>query len=260
MTDENLDKPLVSIVVMLRDFFHLANLTLKSITDQTESSYEIIVISASRAKRDLVMIKPFMDKIKKLEFVQEEDLPILMNKAIELSQGKYIHYLFSGDTYVSKYVMNYLKDLIEEKKYPEFISCAFLRRDEYSNPEAINFSFDYFKRGKIPMNIQSCWFLIDTIKTLKYFDTKYKIKPGFDMICKIFLKKDKKVIFSNRVLTDYQFKKIPSKLVLLRTYENLKIIYNNFGLVKTISWWAIHDHFRMLKLFMLTLKRAFWNP
>jgi len=110
------------------------------------------------------------------------------------------------------------------------------------------------------MNIQSCWFSCVKVKELGDFDLKYKIQPGFDMICKIFLKKDKKVIFSNRVLTDYQFKKKPSKLGLLKAFENLKIIYSNFGLIKTFVWWVIHDHFRMIKLFVISVKRAFWNP
>ncbi|NGX44508.1 MAG: hypothetical protein K1060chlam3_00675 [Candidatus Anoxychlamydiales bacterium] len=260
MDTENIDKPIVSIVVLLNDFFHLASLTLKSIVDQSEKSYEIIVISTSNQKRSHVMLKPYMDKIKTLEYSKEASLPILMNKGLNLSQGKYIHFLFSGDVLVSKYVLSYLKDLIIDKKHPQLISCAFLRRDEFLSPEAISFSFDYFKRGKIPMNIQSCWFSIETVQKLNNFNPRYKVQPGFDMICRIFLKKDKRVIFSNRVLTDYQFKKRPSKLVLLKAFENLKIIYKNFGLFKTIYWWAIHDHFRMLKLFMLSLKRAFWRP
>ncbi|NGX33730.1 MAG: hypothetical protein K1060chlam1_00071 [Candidatus Anoxychlamydiales bacterium] len=260
MDKENIDKPIVSIVVLLRDFFHLANITMKSIVDQREKSYEIIVISISNQKRNLIMLKPYMDKIKTVEYSKETNLAVLMNKGLNLSQGKYIQFLFSGDILISKYILSYLKDLIIEKKYPHLISSAFLRRDEFLNPEAISFSFDYFKRGKIPMNIQSCWFSVESVQKLKKFNLRYKIQPGFDMICKIFLKKDKKVVFSNRVLTDYQFKKIPSKLILLKAFENLKIIYKNFGLFKTIYWWAIHDHFRMLKLFMLSLKRAFWNP
>ncbi|KKL55969.1 hypothetical protein LCGC14_2250100 [marine sediment metagenome] len=44
MDKEHIDKPIVSIVVLLRDFFHLANITMKSIVDQTEKSFEIIVI------------------------------------------------------------------------------------------------------------------------------------------------------------------------------------------------------------------------
>ncbi len=260
MNKESEDKPIVSIVVLLRDFFHLTNITMKSIVNQIEKSYEIIVISTSNQKRDLVMLRPYMNKIKILDYSKDATLPVLMNKGLELSEGKYIHFLFSGDVLISKYVLSYLKDLIIEKNYPHLISCAFLRRDEFSNPESISFSFNYFKRGKIPMNIQSCWFLVDMVKRLKNFNLKYKIQPGFDMICKIFLQKDKKVIFSNRVLIDYQFKKSPSKLVLFKAFENLKIIYKNFGFLKMLYWWAIHDHFRMLKLFMLSLKRAFWAP
>jgi hypothetical protein len=254
------EKPLVSIVFLLHDFFHLANLTLKSIVEQTQTSYEIIVIETSEKKRDLIMLKPYLDKIKIIQHFEEDDLPRMMNKGGELAKGNYVHFIFSGDIYISKYVLAYLKELVEEKSFPNLICCAYLRRAELMPPEVINFSFDYFKKGKIPMNIQSCWFLADTIKKLEGFDVRYKIQAGFDMICKIFLRKNKRVIFSNRVLTDYQLKKRPSTTRLYMAWENIKIIYKNFGLVKTLFWWAIYDHFRMLKLFMLSIKKAFWNP
>ena len=253
------DKPLVSIVVILKDFFHLANLTLQSIVNQSETDYEIIVIETASTKRDLVMLKPFSDKITIMQHSNDKTDTTLMNMGVKLAKGQYIHFFFSGDTYVSKYVISYLKELINNNR-PDLICCAFLRRDQISPPETVNFSFEYFKRGKIPMHIQSCWFLKDTIDNLEGFDSNYKIKAGFDLICRIFLKEDKKVIFSNRVLTDYQFKKRSSKIFLFRSWESIKIIYSNFGLVKTFFWWLIHDHFRMLKLLLVSIQKAFWNP
>ncbi len=253
------NEPFVSIVVLLKEFFHLANMTLKSIVDQTTSSYEIIVIETAQTKRDLVMLKPYLEKIRIVEHFEEQELSQLMNRGVELAKGKYIHFLFSGDVYISKYMIAYLKELIEENNFPNLVSCAILRRDEISFPEAISFSFDQFKKGKIPINIQSCWLLMDAIKKFNGFSSQYKYQVGFDMICKIFFE-NKKIIFSNRVLTDYQFKKRPSKIPLYAGWENIKIIYRNFGFVKTFFWWIEHDHFRIPKLFMLSIKKAFWNP
>lgn len=252
--------PLVSVVILLTDFFHLASLTLKSITDQTDNSYEIIVLETAVTKRDLVMIKPYLEKIKAVKHFDEADLPLLMNEGIELSKGKYVHYLFSGDVYVSKYFMAYLNELAVKERFPDLICCSFLRREEMALPEAVNFSFEYFKKGQIPMNISSCWLLIETIKELNGFDPQYKIQSGFDMICKMFLKKRKKIAFSNRVLTDYQIKKKPPGIDLRVSWENLRIIYKNFGLVKLFFWKVARDYARMLKLLMLSVKKSFWNP
>jgi len=254
------EKPLVSIVFLLNDFFHLANLTLKSIVEQTQFSYEIIIIETAKTKRDLIMLKPYLEKIKIIEHFEDDELSQMMNKGVELAKGKYIHFLFSGERYISKYVLAYLKKLIEEKRYPDLTCSAFLRRDEISSPETINFSFDFFKKGKIPINIQSCWFLIDTVKKFNGFNNQYKIQIGFDMICKIFLKKDKNVFFSNRVLTDYQIKKRPTKIAIYIAWENIKIVYHNFGFVKTFFWWFIHGQFRIIKFFFISVKKAFWNP
>lgn len=254
------EEPLVSIVVLLKEFFHLANMTLKSIIDQTDNSYEIIVIETAETKRDLMMLKPYSEKIREIVHFDEYDLSQLMNKGLDLAKGKYIHFLFSGDVYVSKYMIAYLNKLIVENNYPKLISCALLRRDEISCPEAINFSEESLKKGKIPMNIQSCWLSVEGVKKFNGFDPKYKIQVGFDMICKFFIENDKKIIFSNRVLTDYQLKKRPSKVVVYAGWENLKIIFRNLGLIKTLYLWIVHDYFRMLKLVSLTIKKAFWNP
>lgn len=254
------NEPLITVVVLLRDFFHLANLTLKSIVDQTSDLYEIIVLETAETKRDLMMLKPYQEKIKIVQHFEESDLAQLMNRGLELAKGKYIHFLFSGDVYISKYVIAYLKELIEEKNFPDLICSAFLRRDEMNFPEAVSFSFDYFKKGDLPMNIQTCWILIDTIKKLKGFSKQYTYQSGFDMVCKIFLQKDKKIIFSNRVLTDYQPKKNPSKISLYIVWEGIKIIYRNFGLVKTFFWRVVYDHLRFLKFFMVSVKKSFWNP
>ncbi len=254
------EKPLVSIIIILDDFFHLANLTIESIIHQKEKPYEIIVIETAHSKKDLVMLKPYIDKIYKIYHSFDDNITHIMNQAIDKSNGQYLHFMFSGDTYVSRYAFGYLKSLIEEKKSPDLICSAFLRRDALSPPESVNFSFEYFSKGKIPMHIQSCWFNKETLRQLHGFDLCFKYQSGFDMICKIFLKKEKKVIFSNRVLTDYEYKKKPSKVFMRRAWENIKIIYRHFGFVKTVAWWVIHDHFRMFKLFMLNVKRAFWNP
>lgn len=254
------NEPLVTIVIILKEFFHLANMTLKSIVEQTETSYEIIVIETADIKRDLMMLKPYSEKIKIVKHFEEYNLSQIMNKAVELAKGKYIHFLFSGDIYVSKYMIAYLKDLIIKNDFPKLVSCAVLKRDGNSLPEALIFSWESIKKGKLPMVIQSCYLLVDEIKKLNGFSPKYKIQTGFDMICKFFLEKDQKIVFTNRVLTDYQLKKRPSKIALYAGWENYKIIFKNFGLIKTFYLWVIHDHFRMLKLVSSAIKKAFWNP
>ncbi|NGX56240.1 MAG: Spore coat polysaccharide biosynthesis protein SpsA [Candidatus Anoxychlamydiales bacterium] len=255
-----MDIPKVSVVIFLTDFYHLVNLTINSILKQTHNIYEIIIITNTESKKDLVMLKPYYAKIYKMETCFEKNRAFLMNKAISIARGEYIHFLTSGDVYLSKFMMKYLDDIIIKNKTADLLSLAFLRRDDLEPPEAMCFSFEYFKRGKIPMHMQSMWFNTSTIKALNNFNEKYLVKSDFDMVCKIFLKKDKKVIFSNRVLCDFEIKKRTSKIFLLKAYENLKIIYNNFGLKKTIYWWMIHDHFRMIRLFTRSLKSYFWGP
>ena len=114
------------------------------------------------------------------------------------------------------------------------------------------------KKGNIYIHEQSCIFLIDAIKKAKYFDETYKYQAAIDLIEKIFMNKDNKIVFSTRVLTDYEIKKIPAKIAFAKAFENLKIVYKNFGFFKTIHWWIFHDRFRSLKILFHSLKKAFW--
>jgi hypothetical protein len=150
-------------------------------------------------------------------------------------------------------------NILKDNQMLDLVSYSFLNND-LDLPEVQSFSFDYFKKGKIPMHMQAMFFNVDSIKKQNYFNEKYSIKADFDMVCKIFLKKDKKVFFSNNVLCDFDIKQRSSKYFLIKKYETQKIIYNNFGLKKSIYFWMIHNHFKMIKLFIKSLKRFFWGP
>jgi hypothetical protein len=249
----------IAIVIFLNEFYHLVNKTLDSILKQTENIYEIIVLTNTKSKKDLIWLKPYQDKISKIEYINEDNRAVLMNKALFLANSYYIHFLYPGDSYLSKYAFRDFLEILKNNQSPDIISYSFLSRD-IDFPEVQSFSFDYFKRGKIPMHMQSMFFKVDTIKKQNNFDEKYSIKAGFDMVCKIFLKKNKKVFFSKNVLCEFDTMPKSSKYFLLKKYEIQKIIYNNFGLKKSIYFWIIHDHFKMLKLFFKSLKNYFWGP
>lgn len=254
-----MDEKKIAIVILLNEFYHLVNKTLDSILKQSEKTYEIIVLTNAKSKKDLIWLKPYQNKISKIEYINEENRSILMNRAVSLANTKFIHFLNPGDSYLSKYAMRDFLNILKNNQTLDLISYSFLSRDlDFS--EVQSFSFDYFKKGKIPMHIQSMFFNIDTIKKQNNFDEKYNIKAAFDMVCKIFLKKDKKVYFSNNVLCDFDIMHRSSKYFLIKKYETQKIIYNNFGIKKSIYFWIIHDHFKMLKLFLKSLKNYFWGP
>ncbi|MFA6118581.1 MAG: glycosyltransferase [Parachlamydiales bacterium] len=254
------NSPMFSVVVILNDFYHLANLTLTSIFNQIEKDFEIIVIETASSKKDLIMLRPYIDKIKVLKHSDEPSLAFLMNTALSFCNGKYVNFLFSGDTFISKFSLGYLRNFIKEKKYPDLICTSFLQRDDFSPPQAVNFTIDIFRKGNIYMNVQSCWFLLEVLNEFNEFDTKYKYQMVVDMISKIFMDKNRTIAFSNRVLVDHEIKKTPSSVLFIKAFENLKIVYKNFGLLKTIYWWIVHDHFRMFKLFFYSIKQAFWSP
>jgi hypothetical protein len=249
----------IAIVILLNEFYHLVNQTLDSILKQSEKIFEIIVLTNAKSKKDLIWLKPYQDKISKIDYINEDNRAILMNKALSLTNAEFIHFLNPGDIYLSKYTMRDFLNILKDNQMLDLVSYSFLNND-LDLPEVQSFSFDYFKKGKIPMHMQSMFFNVDSIKKQNYFNEKYNIKADFDMVCRIFLKKDKSVFFSNNVLCDFDIKQRSPKYLLIKKYQTLKIIYNNFGIKKSIYFWMIHDHFKMFKLLMKSLKKYFWGP
>src|SRR3990167_1422324 len=118
MNNLNENKPILSIVLIIKDFFHLASLSLESVFKQTLENYEVIVVEASKNKKELIMIKPYLNKISKIIHADTKNITSLLNMGFKNSNGQYIHYLSAGDTYISKYVLSYLSFLISKEHIP----------------------------------------------------------------------------------------------------------------------------------------------
>ena len=253
-----MESPILSVIVILNDFFHLASLTLKSIFNQKDPSYEVIVVENSEAKRELIMLKPYLDKIKLLELPGQNNIANLMNAGVKESTGRYIHFLFAGDSYLSIHTVGHLKNILEKEKNPEMVFFSFLQKDGSLPPSAMEYSKNCFQKDNFPVNITCAVLRRDVIEKMHGFNNKYRYRAGFELLCRLFLQKDIKIAFSKRVLTDYEFKKKSSREKISIFWENIKIFNEHYGIFKTFIWAFFYYNFKLIKMFFISLKKAFW--
>jgi len=93
------DKPLVSIITVVKnDEKHLEQ-TIKSVINQTYSNIEYIIIDGASNKGTLEIIKNYEDKIEYWLSEADNGIYDAMNKGVDISTGEWINFMNAGDRF-----------------------------------------------------------------------------------------------------------------------------------------------------------------
>jgi len=91
-------RPLISVIVASYNYEEYIGLTLKSILDQTEGDFEVIVVDDGSTDRSCEVVRSFSDQRVRL-FVNDRNLGVTRtyNRGASLASGTYITYLDADD-------------------------------------------------------------------------------------------------------------------------------------------------------------------
>lgn len=123
--------PLVSVIVPVYNAEKYIDRCIKSILNQTYSSYEIILVNDGSSDRSLFLLKQYEKDYKNIKvFTQKNQGPgMARNLGIKKSKGAYITFVDSDD-----YIEDaYLKDLISEIDDCDISLCGYKRLDQNLN-------------------------------------------------------------------------------------------------------------------------------
>lgn len=260
MRQEFTPAPLFSIIILIRDFDHLVPLTVDSILAQAFDSYEIIIMEHECSVHILEMLEELSEKITHMESAKDGSNSFMMNQSLILAKGKYIQFLQPGDRFLSRHALSHMAGIIQEKE-PDFLYAGYLQREEGSPPIVITLpmSLSLLRKGELPTRMQSCWFLRDALKKLEGFDQRYEDRPGLDILCRLVKMQGIKIESTKHIMTDYEYRKRPTRAILHYALETYLVIHRNFGFIRGIVWWFIQDHFRMVRSVFRSIKQAFWK-
>lgn len=243
-TDEK--TPFLSIILAIDMAHHLASLTLASIVAQTEKDFEIIVVETGSSKHDLQMLKEYSEAIKRVFTTTSGSHAHMFNRGLALASGEYVQFLSPGDVYLSEESLASLREAIEKQKGPDIFITSFLKRDEISQPEAMQnaCSIETLKKGEIPSRLPCCFFKKKLVQSLKGFSKEVSRREGFDLFCRMLQSNLPTIGSFPRVIMDYEVQRKSPKEILLYVYETLKIIKQHFGWGSTLKWIFIYNHCR----------------
>lgn len=253
------DELLLSIVVLDVKDHYLIPITLESIFNQTEKRFEVLVLTQSISPQELNRLKRYVNKLSIDEIDPEVKTSMIKNIAFKKVKGKYVHFLFPGEYYLSKFSLSYAFENMEKERFPDIVSFTHLLRDLLSPPKIFypSFSESFLATKYYPLITRNIFFLRKTVEEMGGFDTRYSGLQGFDLITKIFLKDKYKFLSLKRVIVDYELQKDDPQKVLRYISDLIFIIYRNYGLKAIFSGAVIKELVEFTKSYLKGLKRFF---
>ncbi|HHT9146720.1 MAG TPA: glycosyltransferase, partial [Candidatus Wunengus sp. YC61] len=159
-----MNEPLFSIITINLNNEKGLLKTLQSISEQTFTKYELIVIDGGSTDNSLEICNKYQGIITKVVSERDNGISDAFNKGTFLSTGKIITYLNSGDVYLHKDVLQMVKRAYEEhgpwkwayglKKHVDANGNLFPPRSF----ERMGYNFLQFSLGKIVICHQAVFF------------------------------------------------------------------------------------------------------
>jgi len=255
------NKPVFSIIVAVQgNTVHLLPFTLDSIISQSFEPYEIIIIDGQTKEHSLHVFNAYRSHISRIYSALDRNLFAMFNKGISLAQGEYLHFLVPGEFYLSRQAFSFMWEFILTQSSPDLVYTGSIVRHSFSPPQTLfqQISEETLKGAKIPLSLTSYWFRKEALLTLGKFNTRYRYQGGFDLVCRFYNAISLRKAFLRRILTDYEYRLSPPKVILRQLLEILFTIFCYFGFSKAVLWWLAQNHFRFIQWGIKCIKGAFW--
>lgn len=250
---------LFSIVLLVKDSRHLLPLTLDTLNAQLERNFEVILVGGKEVHKLKELVSHYPEMKIDLCLSGSKTISGLMNEGMKMARGKYLQFIEAGDRFLSQHGLSYVKELIEESGGPHLAYSGFLMRGPDGPPHAMTFplNLQILQRGMVPTVLRSSWFLKETVLGLGGFNGKLTHRSAFDLLCKLFLKKGLRAVYTRRVVTDSELQRANPREMIGYASETFRILYRYFGIWHALRWIFVQDHLNILSWCWRLIRQAF---
>jgi len=252
--------PFFTVIITLTDkLSYLFPFTLDSLILQKGSaSFEVIIVDGSKGKVPLNHLP-----LENVTIVQSasSNPACMLNQALKLAKGNYIHCMMPGEFYMSKKALAFATKIIHAYDFPDLMYTARMVRHSFGQPTVdINpLSIGDLKKGQAAPSLQPFWLRREALVMLGGFNPKYEIKSGYDVICRFFLAPTLKKAFVRRVLTDNEYRMPSSKYVLQSCFETFCVSFTHFGPTPHLFVWLVQNCLRLFRFSWKIIHASFWK-
>ena len=179
------NKPLISVITINYNMGNYLEETINSVINQTYDNVEYIIIDGGSIDNTIEIIKKYENKID--YWLSEPDAGIYdaFNKGIDLSTGKYINFLNSGDYYCNVDVIKSVyNNIIKDNIDADLIYGGAEYIDVNGKKSILNSNYDLKEIWKGPtFRHQSLFTRTDIQKKMKFkVEPKYRVCADFHFI------------------------------------------------------------------------------
>lgn len=231
-----METPLFTVVTVTYNAEHTIERTVESVAGQTFADYEHLIIDGASTDRTLALVENCLPA-GRVTVVSEPDKGLYdaMNKAIGMAAGKYLVFLNAGDKFHSSETLRTIADAIAGNNFPDIVygqtnlvddAGAFIAPRHLTAPESLTAAD--FARGMLVCH-QS--FIVKR-EIAPTYSLDYRYSADYDWCIKC-LKKSKKNVYADAVLTDYLYEGLSTTNRRKSLAERFKIMSENYGFLPT---------------------------
>jgi glycosyltransferase involved in cell wall biosynthesis len=226
-------KPKISIITVVYNGAELIGRTIESVTSQTYTNIEYIIIDGASTDSTLQIIEKYKSKIALLHSGKDEGIYDAMNKGLKDATGDYVLFLNAGDQL-------YAKDTIEK------IFNISLEADVYyGNTAVINKNGDYIGDRRLTPPEKMTWkdlrfgmcvshqSFIARRLLCDFYDLQYKVSADIDWVIKV-LKQSDTVVHTHHYISKFLEGGTSNKRRKKALIERFFIMVKHYGFFQTI--------------------------
>lgn len=255
--------PKVSVIVPTFNCAQTIDDTMQSVLSQDYPDFELLVIDGGSTDITLEVVQGYRDKRIRVFSVGTNRRYEMINIGLLQAEGLYVNILFPGDFYLYYRTLRVMMELALDHHKPHLVYCGAVLRETGTNVKILfrPLTLDLLTLGRQPTSLQSCWIRLDTFQEIGKFPPEYKLRGGFDLLCRFCLKGNLSAFSLRRALTDYDLRGITRRMVVRHFWETFKSIYRYFGWQATVRWlFTQKDIGRFLSLWRHRLLLALRGP
>ena len=134
-----MEKPLFSIITVVKNDEKNIQKTIESILNQEFKNFEYIIVDGKSEDSTISLVNKYKDEIKHIISENDDGIYFAMNKGAKIASGEFIVYVNSGDTLTSK-ALKIIQSKINEKPNIDFVFGTVKRN--YTKDTLIKYGFD----------------------------------------------------------------------------------------------------------------------
>jgi glycosyltransferase involved in cell wall biosynthesis len=264
-TEKNLDtlvskkyiseKPLVSIITVVRNCESTIERCILSVVNQSYDNIEYIIIDGLSTDNTLKVVDKYKKNIKKIVSEKDSGIYNAMNKGLALATGEIISFLNADDFYFINAVEASVENLKNNNCEISYGSFLYRNSDGYAvlADENRNWDESILIRG-IPGGHETIFALKNVYERIGFYDEKFRLAADYDWLTRCFLGGIKAKSLNKIILVmdtggmsfnadiEYQENLKILKNIFPELPEGIAELLYKFKFYKNWDGFSLHDH------------------